>query len=129
MILRGTILLLCGVGLYLSTFMFRKMRRAAQGELDEPSVVQTPRARALGGVPNAALGLTYYIVLAVATLAFGVPGVWLAALSASLLAAGLSLYLAYSLLFVTRMPCLYCWTSHAVNLLLPLLVFGARPGS
>jgi uncharacterized membrane protein len=128
MILRGTILLLCGVGLYLSAFMFRKMRRAARGELDEPSVVQTPRARALGGVPNAALGSTYYISLAVATLAFGVPGVWLAALSASVLAAGLSLYLAYSLLFVTRMPCLYCWTSHAINLLLPLLVFGARPG-
>jgi uncharacterized membrane protein len=116
MILRGTILLLCGVVLYLSAFMFRKMRRAARGELDEPSVVQTPRARALGKVPNAALGFAYYVLLAVATLTFGVPGVWLAALSASVLAAGLSLYLAYSLLFVTRMPCLYCWTSHAVNL-------------
>jgi hypothetical protein len=23
--------------------------------------------------------------------------------------------LAYSLLFVTRMPCVYCWTSHVVN--------------
>ena len=65
---------------------------------------------------------------AAATLTFGVPGVWLAALGASLFAAGFSLYLAYSLLFVTRMPCLYCWTSHAVNWLLPLLIFGARPG-
>jgi uncharacterized membrane protein len=128
MFFRGTILLLCGVGLYASTFMFGKARRAARGELDEPSVVQTPRARALGGAPNAALGLAYYALLAAATLAFGVPGVWLAALSASLFAAGFSLYLAYSLLFVTRMPCRYCWTSHAVNWLLPLLVFGARPG-
>jgi uncharacterized membrane protein len=129
MFFRVAILLLCGAGLYLSTFMFGKARRAARGELDEPSVVQTARARALGGVPNAALGLAYYTLLAAASLVLSVPGVWLAALSASLLAAGMSLFLAYSLLFVTRMPCLYCWTSHAINVLLPLLVLGARPES
>jgi uncharacterized membrane protein len=30
-------------------------------------------------------------------------------------AGGVSAVLAYSLLFVTRMPCTYCWTSHAIN--------------
>ncbi|MGD0476253.1 MAG: vitamin K epoxide reductase family protein [Candidatus Velthaea sp.] len=128
MIVRAAIVLLCCLGVYLSAFMLGKTRRAARGEIAEPSVVQTPRARALGGVSNAALGLAYYLLLAAATFAFGVPGVWIGALCAALFAAALSLYLAYSLLFVTRMPCRYCWTSHAINLLLPLLVFGARPG-
>jgi uncharacterized membrane protein len=37
---------------------------------------------------------------------------------AALMAAGVSVVLAYSLLFVTKMPCVYCWTSHAVNWML-----------
>jgi uncharacterized membrane protein len=126
MIVRFTVLLLCGVGLYASAFMLRKTLRGGRGELAEPSVVQTPRARALGGTPNAAVGLAYYACLACATFFLAVPGVWWAALAASLGAAAFSAYLAYSLLFVTRMPCVYCWTSHVVNWLLPVLVFFAR---
>ncbi len=126
MIVRFTILLLCGVGLYASAFMLRKVRRAARGELAEPSVVQTARARALGGTPNAAIGLAYYGCLAAATFLFAWPPAWWAALAASLGAAAFSAYLAYSLLFVTRMPCVYCWTSHAVNWLLPVVVLLGR---
>jgi uncharacterized membrane protein len=95
--------------------MLRKGSAAARGELSEPSVVQTPRARLFGGVPNAALGACYYPALGLA--------IWLAAgrseltvlLVAALTAAGVSAVLAYSLLFVTRMPCKYCWMSHVVN--------------
>ncbi len=113
--MRVLITVLCGVGLYASLFMLAKDARAERGELTERSVVQTPRARLIGGIPNAALGIGYYVVLAA--------GVWIAQrpwelgllVAASIAALGMSAVLGYSLLFVTRMPCLYCWTSHGVN--------------
>jgi uncharacterized membrane protein len=126
MFFKVTILVLCGVGLYASAFMGAKARRAGRGELAGPSVVQTPRARALGP-PNASFGLAYYALLAAATPLLGSSLIWRAALAASLAAAAFSLYLAHSLLFVTRMPCVYCWTSHTVNWLLPLLLLAVRP--
>jgi len=119
--------LLCGVGLYASAVMTRKAARAARGELAESSVVQSPRARTLGGIPNAAIGSVYYATLAIATGLFNVPLIWELSFVAALGAAAFSLYLAYSLLFVTRMPCVYCWTSHVVNWTLVGLVFIARP--
>jgi len=100
--------------------MAAKSVRAARGELSEPSVVQTPRARALGGVPNAAIGVAFYAALALVTL-FGHGLLLRGALAAAVAAAAFSAYLAYSLLYVTRMACVYCWTSHVVNwLLVPL---------
>lgn len=125
-IIRVTIVLLCGVGLYVSAFMARKAGRAARGELAEPSVVQTSRARVVGGVSNAALGLGYYAAVALATPFLSVPWVWWPVLAAALGAAAFSAYLAYSLLFVTRMPCVNCWTGHAVNWSLVVLVLFAR---
>jgi uncharacterized membrane protein len=112
---RILITVLCGVGLYASLFMLGKTRRAERGELTERSVVQTPRARLLGGIPNAAFGAAYYPLLAAGTWIATVP--WQAAVlfGAALLAAAMSAVLAYSLLRVTRMPCPYCWTSHAIN--------------
>lgn len=98
-----------------------KARRAARGELTEPSVVQTPRARLLAGIPNSAFGLAYYPLLAAAVLVPGEASHELALL-ASLAAAGMSAYLAFSLLFRTRMSCPLCWTAHTVNWLLPLLL-------
>ena len=122
MVLRTIVTMLCGVGLYASVFMLRKGAAAARGELAEPSVVQTPRARLFGGVPNAWVGAFYYLALGVA--------IWLASdrsellllFVAALTAAGVSVVLAYSLLFITRMPCFYCWTSHVVNWVLALCV-------
>ncbi|HEY5425327.1 MAG TPA: vitamin K epoxide reductase family protein [Candidatus Tumulicola sp.] len=114
--------LLCGVGLYASLFMLAKTRRAERGELDGPSVVESPRARLYGGVPNALLGGVYYPALALAIwLAPAVPALALPILTAAGLAAATSLVLAYSLLFITRRPCPYCWTAHAVNWSLALL--------
>src|ERR1700760_3162858 len=63
---RILITVLCGVGLYASVFMLAKSRRAERGELSEPSVVETPRARLLGGIPNAAFGVAYYALLGIA---------------------------------------------------------------
>ena len=114
MVMRTVITLLCGVGLYVSLFMLSKSRRAQRGELLEPSVVTSPRAR-LFGVQNAVLGVISYPGVALA--------IWLiqgtlakaALLAVMLFAALTSVVLAYSLLFVTRRECAYCWTGHAVN--------------
>lgn len=114
MVVRGVITLLCGVALYASLFMLNKSRRAARGEVKGPSVVKTPRAH-LFGVPNSLLGSLYYPGMALA--------VWVARgriselviLIAALGAAATSAYLAYSLIYVTRRECPYCWTAHIVN--------------
>ena len=118
---RLVITLLCAVGFYASVFMLRKTVRASKGELDEPSVVQTPRARLFAGLPNALFGGIYYAALALVAW-FGSGLVLLAALAASLAAAATSVYLGYSLLYVTRRSCPYCWTAHGVNWLLAALV-------
>lgn len=127
MSLRAAILALCAVGLYASVFMYRKARLAALGRLQESSVVQSPRARAIGGVPNAAFGLFYYPLVALAVFWFHVFGVRALTVAASLAAAAFSLYLAYSLLFVTKRSCPYCWASHLVNWTLPFLLVEVYP--
>jgi uncharacterized membrane protein len=129
MLLKTIVTLLCGVGLYVSLFMLGKTYRAARGRLTEPSVVQTPRAHLLAGVPNAAVGCAYYVALGLAVWLGHGTAVAIAASAAALLAAGTSLFLAYSLLFVTRRPCAYCWTGHVVNwLLVALCLWGAVRG-
>jgi uncharacterized membrane protein len=129
MIIRLTMLVLCGIGLYASAFMARKAGRAARGELTEASVVQTPAARAVGGVQNAAIGLVYYAAFILTLPFLQVPLVWWLALGAAAAAAAFSAYLAYSLLFVTRMPCKFCWTGHVTNWALLALAILARPSA
>jgi uncharacterized membrane protein len=121
-ILEAAITVLCGVGLYASLFMLRKSLRAARGLLEEPSVVQSPRARLYGGVPNAAFGTVYYVALGCAVWWVRSPAGTALVLAAVAFAALTSIVLAYSLLFVTRRSCPYCWTAHAINWLLALLV-------
>ena len=118
--IRVVITLLCGVGLYASLFMLAKSRRAAKGRLEEPSVVQTPRARLFFGTPNAAFGTAYYPLMAVSIWALPMPPI--ASVAVAAVAAAVSVYLAYSLLFVTRMPCPFCWTAHGINWSLLLLL-------
>lgn len=127
-VLRAAIALLCLIGINASSFMLRKHRLAQRGELREPSVVMSPRAR-VGSVPNARIGLAYYILLLVIS-PFTTPMhplILHAAIAAAVLASLASAFLAYSLLFVTRQPCVYCWTGHAINWsLLGLLVWLGR---
>jgi uncharacterized membrane protein len=121
-ILRAMITLLCGVGLYASLFMLAKTRRAERGELFEPSVVQSPRARLYGGVPNAAIGSVYYPVLAACVwLPWRGAAAALVLTAAVVFAALTSVVLAYSLVFITRRSCPYCWTAHWVNWSLAIL--------
>jgi uncharacterized membrane protein len=95
--------------------MLAKTRRAERGQLTEPSVVETTRARLYGNIPNAGVGTLYYPALAFGVWVLHKPDALIALLAASALAAATSAYLAYSLLFITRMSCKYCWASHAVN--------------
>lgn len=120
--LTAAITCLCLVGIYVSAFMLRKQVRGDDGAIKEPSVVFTPRAKVMG-LPNSVLGLVFYLALLCMMPFLSNSTVWMFALTASTVAAAFSVYLAYSLLFITRMPCAYCWTGHAINwLLLGLLI-------
>lgn len=118
--LRLVITVLCAIGLYASVFMLQKSVRDQRGKLADPSVVQTPRARLFGHLPNALFGAAYYALLIVAIWTVHLRIGWLVIVAVALLAAATSVYLGYSLLFVTRMPCKFCWASHLVNWLLAI---------
>lgn len=122
--LEFTVLILSGIGLYASAFMARKAARDARGELHEASVVQTPAARLLGGVPNAVFGMAFYPLVAIGyTLGSSNRTALLITLIGATLAALMSVYLGYSLLFVTKRECPYCWTAHVCNWTLWTLTF------
>ena len=115
LLVRTVITVLCAVGFYASVFMLSKSIRAARGALTEPSVVQTERAKLFFGVPNSLIGTVYYCALAAVSWTAQSRSVLDGVAAASALAAATSAYLAYSLLYVTRRSCPYCWTAHAVN--------------
>ena len=125
-LLRAIVSLLCAVGFYASVFMLRKSIRAKHGEIKGPSVVKSPRSRLFAGLPNALFGVIYYIAVAAVTWLAHARVFFILAELAALFAAATSAYLAYSLLYVTKKQCPYCWTAHAVNwslaLVLPWLV-------
>jgi uncharacterized membrane protein len=110
-------------GLYVSQHMYRKALRAQRGELDEPSIVETPAATAFFGQPNALYGLLFYGTLLASTPFTSSATVRLGRRVATGLAASSSVYLMYSLLFVTKMECPYCWTGHALNMAILGAVF------
>jgi uncharacterized membrane protein len=75
------------------------------------------------------VGSLYYPIVAVAIWFVHAPVAAILMLAAVLLAAATSAVLAYSLLFVTRRECSYCWTSHVVNwCLLALCAWQFLPG-
>lgn len=102
-------------GLYTSQHMYRKALRARRGELRESSVVETPNGNLFFGQPNSLPGLAFYAALLASTPIADVASVRTARRVAATLAALSSAYLGYSLLFKTKMPCPYCWTSHGLN--------------
>ena len=96
--------------------MHDKAEADRRGELGEPSVVQTPRARLFGGVDNASIGLVYYPAVAIASFFMSVPSVRITTLVAAAAASAMTIYLLYSLLFITRMRCTNCMIAHAANI-------------
>lgn len=82
-------------------------------------VVFTPQARVFGP-PNAVLGLVFYVMLGATALEGGLdePRIRLAMLGATGITVLLGLFLTYSLLWVIRVRCVLCLSSHVVNLAL-----------
>jgi uncharacterized membrane protein len=78
---------------------------------------RSPRSRLLG-VPNAALGLLLYVLLAIGLL-WGWPVPLLIVMTAPALA--MSAFLAYSLV-TNHHQCRICWTGHAANAALIILL-------
>lgn len=93
------------------------------GEKTCASIVFTPRARVFG-LPNSVLGQAFYLALLVG-LPLGLldwPTLSLLYLAASLVTVALAAYLSYSLLFITRVPCVLCFTSHGINTVIFVLL-------
>lgn len=87
------------------------------------SIVFTPQARVFG-LPNSVLGQLYYLALLAAVGAGALEGTVLSSLlAASAVTVGVALYLSYSLLFVLRVPCRLCFTSHGLNIVLFALLW------
>lgn len=79
-------------------------------------VLDTPRAK-IFGIPNSAMGIFAYAYVLLDLFYF--PAVF--GFGLITLALIRSIYLAYSLLYVTKIPCPLCFTSHAINLTLFLV--------
>ena len=79
---------------------------------------RSPRSRLLG-VPNALLGVTLYVLLAIGLL-LDWPA-WLL-LAMTLPAVAMSVFLGWSLLS-RRLQCRICWTGHVANVVLALALF------
>lgn len=112
------VIVCCIIGFLASRAMHDKAEADRRGDLREASVVQTPRARLFGGIDNAVLGLAYYPAVAIASFFFSMPAVRVGTLAAAAAATAVSIYLLYSLLFITKMKCANCMTAHAANVLI-----------
>jgi uncharacterized membrane protein len=93
------------------------------------TVVQTRYARVFG-VPNSLPGIFFYVAVGSWTLTGGiVQARWLvwALIAASAVAVALGFYLIYALRRILHTDCPLCYTAHAINAaLLVLLIFLAR---
>jgi uncharacterized membrane protein len=85
------------------------------------SVVRTPGARVFGP-PNSLLGMVFYLAI-LGFAALGLPAdllPWFTVAAWATVAFGA--YLGYRLLYVERMACTVCWTVHAINTVLALVL-------
>ncbi len=80
-------------------------------------VLETPRAK-IFGIPNSVFGILIYSYLILDSFFFP-PQLALILLALATLR---SIYLAYSLIFLVKIPCVLCFTSHVINAILFLLV-------
>ena len=97
------------------------------GEQTCSRVIFSPRARVFG-LPNSLLGQLFYLAILAATFAdlIFLKPFFLLFLSASFLTVLLGIYLSYSLLYLTRIRCVLCFTSHAINGIIFLILLLTR---
>ncbi len=83
-------------------------------------IIHTAEAR-LFGVPNSLIGLWYYLLVIIASVAPGiVPHQIIIITSASTVAVGI--YLSYVLIMKLKIPCILCFTGHGINASLCILL-------
>jgi uncharacterized membrane protein len=123
------ILVLSGVGLWISVYftgvyykwfspsVFWMPQVCQLKEATCMTVLDTPRAK-MFGIPNSVFGIGVFSYL-ILDLFFFPPHLAITLLTLAVLR---SVYLAYSLLFVTKIPCPLCFTSHVINLVLLITV-------
>jgi uncharacterized membrane protein len=116
--IHALVLVCCFVGYVASRTMHTKAEADRRGDLAEVSVVQSPRARLFGGVDNAMIGLAYYPAVAIASFFFTVPIIRISTLVAASAATAVSIFLLYSLFFITRMRCTNCVLGNAMNIMI-----------
>jgi len=134
-ILSGALLV---VGLYISTYFTLVYYGILSAEsrfvpqvcrLEErtcQTVLSTPYARVLG-LPNSLLGILYYVsTLAILFGGWLVGAVGLAVVVLAWFTVALGAYLVYALLFIIRIPCPLCLTSHVINVVLAFLLTQLR---
>jgi uncharacterized membrane protein len=88
------------------------------------SIVFTPQAR-IFFIPNSVLGQLYYLAIVLGVVFGWIDGplpLPLSYIVASALTVSLGAYLSYALLFVNRVVCPLCFTSHSINLVIFLLL-------
>ncbi len=140
-LIRVLLVILAALGLAISTYFtgvsyrwippdVRWIPRVCRlGEDTCRKVVDTPRARVFG-VPNSLLGMLYYLALMVlAAIGTGSLPAWIPAAYRAVAwgTVVLGLFLTYSLLFITRVPCVLCFTSHVLNAVIAIiLTWGVR---
>ena len=89
-------------------------------------VTDTPSARVFFGVPNADWGIAFYAVLIIWSVWWFVTGdiLWPDAVQiASAFAVGLSVYLAFVLIFRLKMSCPFCFLGQGINVALAMLIW------
>jgi uncharacterized membrane protein len=138
--IRGAIILLSAFGLWNALYFTFAYYGRVKGARWVPAilcaregsscvtVVQTSYARVFG-VPNSLLGIIYYAALILWAAAPGLAPAWFVSLliAASAVTVILGFYLIYSLLAKLHTHCPLCYTAHAINAaLLVLLVLAAR---
>ena len=125
----GAILILSIIGLWISTYFTGVYYKWFQPnvfwmpqicQLKESScmmIVDTPRAK-IFGIPNSVFGIGLYSYLILSIFVYLPPVMAILLLAFAVVR---SIYLAYSLIFVTKIPCPLCFTSHVINIILLLL--------
>ncbi|MEK6303985.1 MAG: vitamin K epoxide reductase family protein [Acidobacteriota bacterium] len=127
-------IILAAVGLYIAAYFVavyygvleastRLMPRVCR--LEErtcQTVLHTPYARVFG-VPNSVPGVLYYVaVIVLLATGWGVGAIGVTLVAVAWFTVLLGFFLAYSLLFIIRIPCPLCLTAHTINLALALLL-------
>lgn len=98
---------------------------------DCSKVVNSPRARLIGGIPNTVVGLVWYIVAAGSAtygLVTGLIPFMTALLIVSAFTVVISLFLIYSLITRLKVVCKFCYMGHFCNIgifIILLLLFRA----